>query len=133
MAHDARSRRRTVLVADDSITTRSLLRSVLEGGGYRVRTASDGDEALRIARSEPIDLVVSDVRMPRLDGIGLLQRLRSDPRTSTLPLVLFSGANNDEDKQRGLSAGASAYLAKSDFERGQLVDVVTQLLQEAGS
>lgn len=133
MAHDARSRRRTVLVADDSITTRSLLRSVLEGGGYRVRTASDGDEALRIARSEPIDLVVSDVRMPRLDGIGLLQRLRSDPRTSTLPLVLFSGANNDEDKQRGLAAGASAYLAKSDFERGQLVDVVTQLLQEAGS
>lgn len=133
MAHDARSRRRTVLVADDSITTRSLLRSVLEGGGYRVRTASDGDEALRIARSEPIDLVVSDVRMPRLDGIGLLQRLRSDPRTSTLPLVLFSGANNDEDKQSGLSAGASAYLAKSDFERGQLVDVVTQLLQEAGS
>lgn len=75
MAHDARSRRRTVLVADDSITTCSLLRSVLEGGGYRVRTASDGDEALRIARSEPIDLVVSDVRMPRLDGIGLLQRL----------------------------------------------------------
>ena len=71
--------------------------------------------------------------MPRLDGIGLLQRLRSDPRTSTLPLVLFSGANNDEDKQRGLAAGASAYLAKSDFERGQLVDVVTQLLQEAGS
>ena len=122
-----------MLVADDSITTRSLLRSVLEGGGYRVRTASDGDEALRIARSEPIDLVVSDVRMPRLDGIGLLQRLRSDPRTSTLPLVLFSGANNDEDKQSGLSAGASAYLAKSDFERGQLVDVVTQLLQEAGS
>ena len=120
-------------VADDSITTRSLLRSVLEGGGYRVRTASDGDEALRIARSEPIDLVVSDVRMPRLDGIGLLQRLRSDQRTSTLPLVLFSGANNDEDKQRGLAAGASAYLAKSDFERGQLVDVVTQLLQEAGS
>ncbi len=133
MAHDARARRRTVLVADDSITTRSLLRSVLEGGGYRVRTASDGDEALRIARSEPIDLVVSDVRMPRLDGIGLLQRIRSDARTSKLPLVLFSGASNDEDRQSGLSAGASAYLAKSDFERGHLVDVVTQLLKETAS
>lgn len=127
---ESRSRRRTVLVADDSITTRSLLRSVLEGGGYRVRTASDGDEALRIARSERIDLVVSDVRMPRLDGIGLLLRLRGDARTSKLPLVLFSGAQSDEDRQRGLSAGASAYLAKSDFERGHLVDVVTQLLHK---
>jgi chemotaxis protein histidine kinase CheA len=130
LAQENRSRRRTVLVADDSITTRSLLRSVLEGGGYRVRTASDGDEALRIARSERIDLVVSDVRMPRLDGIGLLLRLRGDARTSRLPLVLFSGAQSEEDRQRGLAAGASAYLAKSDFERGQLVDVVTQLLKE---
>lgn len=130
LAQESRSRRRTVLVADDSITTRSLLRSVLEGGGYRVRTASDGDEALRIARSERIDLVVSDVRMPRLDGIGLLLRLRGDARTSKLPLVLFSGAQSDEDRQRGLAAGASAYLAKSDFERGQLVDVVTQLLHK---
>jgi two-component system chemotaxis sensor kinase CheA len=130
LAQENLSRRRTVLVADDSITTRSLLRSVLEGGGYRVRTASDGDEALRIARSERIDLVVSDVRMPRLDGIGLLLRLRGDARTSRLPLVLFSGAQSEEDRLRGLAAGASAYLAKSDFERGQLVDVVTQLLKE---
>lgn len=133
LTQDVRSRRRTVLVADDSITTRSLLRSVLESGGYRVRTAADGDEALRIARGESIDLLVSDVRMPRLDGISLLGRLRSDARTSKLPVVLFSGANNDEDRQRGLSAGASAYLAKSDFERGHLIDVVTQLLTEAGS
>jgi len=132
-AQDSRGRRRTVLVADDSITTRSLLRSVLEGGGYRVRTAADGDEALRIARGEPIDLVVSDLRMPRLDGIGLLHRLRGDARTNKLPVVLFSGADNEEDRQRGLSAGASAYLAKGDFERGQLVDVVTQLLREAAS
>ncbi len=133
LATDSRGRRRTVLVADDSITTRSLLRSVLEGGGYRVRTAADGDEALRIARSEPIDLLVSDVRMPRLDGIALLHKLRSDARTSMLPVVLFSGANNEEDRQHGLAAGASAYLAKDDFERGQLVDVVTQLLKEAAS
>lgn len=130
---DVRSRRQTVLVADDSITTRSLLRSVLESGGYRVRTAADGDEALRLARGEPIDLLVSDVRMPRLDGISLLAKLRSDARTSKLPVVLFSGANNEEDRQRGLAAGASAYLAKSDFERGHLIDVVTQLLGESAS
>lgn len=128
---DVRTRRKTVLVADDSITTRSLLRSVLESGGYRVRTAADGDEALRIARSEPIDLLVSDVRMPRLDGIGLLSRLKADSRTNRLPVVLFSGAKTDDDRERGLAAGASAYLAKSDFERGQLIDVVTHLLAGA--
>ena len=68
--------------------------------------------------------------MPRLDGIALLARLRADSRTQKMPVVLFSGANNDEDRQRGLSAGASAYLAKSDFERGHLIDVVTRLLSE---
>ena len=77
--------------------------------------------------------MVSDVRMPRLDGISLLTKLRGDARTSKLPVVLFSGANNDDDRQHGLSAGASAYLAKSDFERGHLIDVVTQLLAESSS
>ncbi|MFO0580319.1 MAG: response regulator [Polyangia bacterium] len=120
---------RTVLVADDSITTRSLLRSVLEGGGYRVRTAADGEEVLRLLRSESVDLVVSDVQMPRLDGIALVERLRSDARTARLPVVLFSSADSEEDKRRGAASGAAAYLTKGAFERGQLVDVVNNLLR----
>lgn len=120
---------RTVLVADDSITTRSLLRSVLESGGYKVRTASDGEEALRLVRNEPIDLVVSDVQMPRLDGIALVERLREDTRTSGLPVVLFSSADSDDDKRRGAASGAAAYLTKGAFDRGQLVDVVSNLLR----
>lgn len=120
---------RTVLVADDSITTRSLLRSVLESGGYKVRTASDGEEALRLVRNEPIDLVVSDVQMPRLDGITLVERLREDTRTSGLPVVLFSSADSEDDKRRGAASGAAAYLTKGAFDRGQLVDVVSNLLR----
>lgn len=119
----------TILVADDSITTRSLLRSVLEVGGYQVRTAADGDEALRLLRSEPVNLVVSDVRMPRLDGLGLIARLRADPRTSGIPVVLFSSSDSEEDRRRGLASGANAFLSKSAFDRGHLVDVVKNLLR----
>jgi two-component system chemotaxis sensor kinase CheA len=120
--------RRTVLVADDSLTTRSRLRSVLESSGYKVRTAADGEEALRLLRSEPIDLLVSDVQMPRLDGIGLVERLREDPRIAALPVVLFSSADSEEDRRRGAGSGADAYLTKGAFERGQLIDEVRRLM-----
>ena len=126
-----RSRRQqgTILVADDSITTRSLLRNALEASGYRVRTAADGDEALRLALAEPFDLIVSDVRMPRLDGFGLTARLRADVRTARLPVVLFSSLDSEEDKRRGSASGANAYLTKGAFDRGQLLDVVTSLIR----
>lgn len=118
-----------ILVADDSITTRSLLRSVLEVGGYKVRTAADGDEALRLLRSEPVHLLVSDVRMPRLDGFSLIARLRADPRTAHIPVVLFSSSDSEEDRRRGMASGANAYLSKGAFDRGHLVDVVRNLLR----
>lgn len=127
----ARPRAGTVLVADDSITTRSLLRSVLEVGGYDVRTASDGDEALRVLANEAVSLIVSDVRMPRLDGLSLVSRLRADPRTAGIPVVLFSSSDSEEDRRIGLAAGANAYLTKGAFERGQLIDVVKDLLRGA--
>jgi len=118
-----------ILVADDSITTRSLLRSVLEVGGYKVRTAADGDEALRLLRSEPVHLLVSDVRMPRLDGFSLIARLRADPRTAHIPVVLFSSSDSEEDRRRGMASGANAFLSKGAFDRGHLVDVVRNLLR----
>ena len=118
----------TVVIADDSITTRTLLRSALEADGYAVRTVADGDEALQVLRGEPVDLVVSDVRMPRLDGLGLLAKMRSEPRTQAIPVVLFSSLDSEEDQRRGESAGAAAYLSKSAFDRGQLFAVVSRLL-----
>jgi len=119
----------SVLVADDSITTRMLLRRTLESSGFRVRTASDGDEALRLALAEPFDLVLSDVRMPRLDGFTLTTRLGANSRTAHTPVVLFSSLDSEEDRRRGAAAGAKAYLTKSAFDRTHLVDVVTRLIR----
>ncbi len=128
LLQDKPPRSGTILVADDSITTRSLLRSVLEVSGYQVRTAADGDEALRLLRSEPVHLLVSDVRMPRLDGYSLIARLRADPRTAHIPVVLFSSSDSEEDRHRGMAFGANAYLSKRAFERGHLVGVIKNLL-----
>jgi chemotaxis protein histidine kinase CheA len=121
----------TILVADDSITTRSLLRNTLETSGFRVRIATDGDEALRLAFAETFDLIVSDVRMPRLDGFSLTARLRADPRTARVPVVLFSSLDSDEDRRRGSASGANAYLTKGAFDRGQLLDVIGSLIRGA--
>ncbi len=96
-----------------------------------MRIATDGDEALRMAFAEPFDVVVSDIRMPRLDGFGLTTRLRADPRTANTPVVLFSSLESDDDRRRGVACGAKAYLTKSAFDRGQLVDIVTSLIRGA--
>lgn len=122
---------RTILVADDSLTTRSLLRSTLEASGFVVLTAADGDEALRLAETHELHLVVSDVRMPRLDGFELTQRLRARPQTREVPVVLFSALDSAEERDRGPAAGANAYISKSEFDRGVLIDVVNQLLEQA--
>lgn len=118
----------TILVADDSLTTRSLLRGLLEGSGYKVRTAADGEEALDLLHRDQVDLLVSDVHMPRIGGLALVERLRSDARFARLPVVLFSSADRDEDKQQGVASGANAYLTKAAFDRGQLIDEIHKLL-----
>ncbi len=121
-------KKRRVLVADDSIATRMLLRTVLEASGYSVLTAADGDEALLLA--EQVDLVVSDVRMPGLDGWGLTQKLRAQAQTEKLPVVLFSTLDSEEDRQRSTDAGASAFLTKRAFDRGQLLEVLQTLIRD---
>lgn len=115
-----------VLIVDDSITTRTLLRGALEAAGYQVTTAADGEEALRIVQSETIGLIISDVRMPRLDGYGLTIQLRANPRTKHVPVVLFSAMETDRGDPR--ASGADAYLSKSAFDRGELLQVVENLL-----
>lgn len=122
------SRRRRVLVADDSITTRSMHRQVLEAAGFEVDTASDGEEALRLlSSSKAFDLVVSDVRMPRLDGVGLTEKIRAGLHAA-LPVVLVSSLDSDEDRSRATVAGASALLSKGAYERGELLKLVRSLL-----
>lgn len=120
--------RRKILVVDDSITTRSLERSVLEAAGFDVATAADGADAWRRLEQEPFDLVVSDVEMPRMDGVALCEAIRASRRLSTLPIILVSALEAPEHQRRGLDAGADAYVAKSSFDQQALLDTIRQLL-----
>jgi two-component system, chemotaxis family, sensor kinase CheA len=121
-------RRSHLLVADDSFTTRELIRSILQSAGYEVTAAVDGVDALDRLRSHPYDLLVSDVEMPRLDGFQLVARLRGDPALRQLPAVLITSLASEEHRRRGLEVGAQAYIVKSQFNQESLLDVVRQLL-----
>jgi two-component system chemotaxis sensor kinase CheA len=120
--------RRRVLVADDSITTRTLEQSVFEAAGYTVVTAVNGEDAWRQLEQEGADAVVADVEMPRMDGFALCRRIRASGRFRTLPIVLVTGLASPEDRARGLEAGADAYIVKSGFDQATLLDTVNQLI-----
>lgn len=117
-----------VLVAEDSITSRMLLKGILEAAGYRVRTAVDGIDAYTALRTEPFDLLVSDVEMPRLDGFGLAARVRADRNLAELPVVLVTARATREDRERGIDVGANAYIAKGGFDQRELIDTVRRLI-----
>jgi two-component system chemotaxis sensor kinase CheA len=117
-----------ILVVDDSITSRMLLKSILESAGYAVRIAVDGIEAFTLLRAERFDLVVSDVEMPRLNGFGLTARIRADHKLAELPVVLVTALEAREDRERGIDVGASAYLVKSSFDQSNLLEAVRRLI-----
>jgi two-component system chemotaxis sensor kinase CheA len=118
----------SILVVDDSITTRALEKSILEAHGYRVRVAVDGAEAYSQLQAEPADLIVSDVEMPRMDGFALLEAVRRDPHLKETPLILVTSLEQREHKERGLSLGADAYVVKRNFEQTDLLETIRQLL-----
>ncbi|GJE54488.1 MULTISPECIES: hybrid sensor histidine kinase/response regulator [Methylobacterium] len=124
------ARRSTILVVDDSITTRTLEKSILEAAGYRVVVCVDGQDALDRLRAEiePVDLVLADVEMPRLDGFGLVKALRAETAFATLPVILMTSRGASEDVARGLELGADAYLTKQRFDQRELLDTIGQLL-----
>jgi two-component system chemotaxis sensor kinase CheA len=125
-------RRRRLLVVDDSFTTRELIRSILASAGYDVQAAVDGVDALDKLRSHPYDLVVSDVEMPRIDGLTLTLEIRSDPQLDTLPVILITSLASEAHRRRGLEAGAQAYIVKSQFNQDGLLEVIQQLLGHEG-
>jgi two-component system chemotaxis sensor kinase CheA len=117
----------TVLVVEDSITTRTLEKNVLEAAGYRVEVAGDGVAAWAILGATSCDLVVADIEMPRMDGLDLTRRIRADPRLQDLPVVLVTSRDTRDDRERGAQAGADAYIIKGGFDQNRLLDTIRRL------
>ena len=124
-------RRKRVLVVDDSLTVRELERKLLLNRGFDVAVAVDGMDGWNMLRSEAFDLVVTDVDMPRMDGIELVSRIKADPKLQGLPVMVVSYKDREEDRRRGLDAGADYYLAKGSFHDDALLDAVEDLIGKA--
>jgi two-component system chemotaxis sensor kinase CheA len=117
-----------ILVVDDARIVREVERSILEQAGYEVVTASDGMEALAELAERPCDLVVSDIEMPRMDGLELTSRIRGMPRLAQLPVILLTSRPDEDTRRRGLEAGADGYVVKSGFDRLALLGMVEKAL-----
>ncbi len=119
---------KSILVVDDSITSRSLLQNVLEAAGYRVTTTVDGVDAFTTLRQESFDLLVSDVEMPRMNGFELTAKVRADARLANLPVILVTSLSSREDRERGIDVGADAYVVKSNFDQTSLLTIIERLI-----
>ena len=118
----------TILVVEDSITTRTLEKSILEAAGYRVQTAADGEAGWNLLGSGACDLVIADIEMPGIDGFELTARIRADPDHRDLPVVLVTSRDSRDDQERGVAAGADAYIVKGAFDQERLLDTIRRLL-----
>lgn len=117
-----------VLLAEDSMITRTQEKRILEAAGYEVILAVDGQEAWTKLNSLSVDAVVSDIMMPNLDGFGLTRRIRSDKRFKDMPIILVTTLSSDEDRQKGLEAGANAYISKGGFNQKMLLEALNRLV-----
>ncbi len=123
--------RRRVLVVDDSLTVRELERKLLGQAGYEVEVAVDGVDGWNAVRAGQFDLIVTDVDMPRMDGIELVRMIKQDPRLGKLPVMIVSYKDREEDRRRGLEAGADYYLTKGSFHDDTLQQAVADLIGAA--
>ena len=117
-----------VLIVDDSITTRTLEKNILENAGYQVIVAANGQEAWGLVQHESLDIIVSDIAMPRMDGFELTEQIKADPRFEDLPVILVTSLESPQDKTRGMQAGADAYIVKSHFDQQGLLETIERLI-----
>lgn len=117
-----------ILIVDDSITTRTLEKSILEAKGFRVRLSVDGIDALEQLRQDRPDLAIVDVEMPRMDGFGLLHAMKGDPNLADIPVVLVTSRDSATDRRKGMALGAQAYIIKQRFDQRELLETIDQIL-----
>jgi two-component system chemotaxis sensor kinase CheA len=120
--------RRHILVVDDALTVRELQRSILLRAGFDVSVAADGMEALSRLAGGGIDLVLTDVEMPRMDGFALTRSIRSDPALANLPVLIITTLDSERHRQEGFEAGADGYIVKASFDETALIEAVERVL-----
>jgi two-component system chemotaxis sensor kinase CheA len=123
-----RAKAPSILVVDDSLTTRELEKSILEASGYDVYVAVDGLDGLGKVSEGEFDLIVSDVEMPRMDGFQMVEMLKQSERSKDIPVIMVTALQKDEEKRRGMEVGASAYIVKSSFDQSNLLDTIQALI-----
>lgn len=119
---------KSILIVEDSFTSRTLLKNILEASGYIVCTAIDGQDGYDQLKSRPFDAVVSDIQMPRMDGITLTKQIRTDKDLAAMPVVLVTSMDARRDRELGMEAGADAYIIKSSFDQSNLLEVLERLI-----
>ena len=117
-----------ILVVEDSITVRTMLKTIIENGGYIVKTAFDGQDGLETLLNESFDLLVTDIEMPRMNGFELTEKVRENSAFTDLPIILVTTLDKPEDKRRGLESGANAYIVKGSFEKSNLIETIRRLI-----
>lgn len=118
---------KNILIVDDSKATRSMAMFSLSNHGFRLLEAEDAYQALDLMQTETVDMVITDLKMPELDGVGLTQKIRSRRENDNLPIIMITAVGGEEARQRALSAGVSSYLTKP-FKPQQLLDLVRSVL-----
>lgn len=127
--HDeATETRQSILVAEDSITVRTQMKRILEGAGYEVTVAVDGVDAYNKLGARSFDALISDIMMPNMTGLALTEKIRQNKKYVDLPIILVTSLSSDEDKQRGLEAGANAYITKPSFDQKVLLETLRRLI-----
>lgn len=127
-ARAKKARPKSVLLVEDSITSRILLKNILESAGYQVKVAVDGMAGWTSLQEETCDAVISDVDMPRMDGFELTAKIRTDKKLAETPVVLVTGLETREDREKGIEVGANAYIVKSSFDQSNLLTVLKRIL-----
>ncbi len=117
-----------ILVVDDSITTRTLEKNILEGKDYKVSVAVNGKEAWELLQQHKYSLLITDISMPIMDGFTLTDKVKKNEKLHDLPVIIVTSLGSDAEKARGIEVGADAYIVKTEFESGELLNIVTQLV-----
>lgn len=125
---EAAVKKKVLLLAEDSITTRTQEKRILEGAGYEVVTAVDGADAYNKLGTRAFDALISDINMPNMTGLALTEKIRTDKKYAELPIILVTSLSSEEDQRRGLEAGANAYIAKPSFDQQVLLECLSRLI-----